>query len=369
MLHLNRYFAALVALLCVAVWTPASHADDLLGDQHTFLIEPLPAVVYMGLDLSASMDTMMDVTTNGYMELYNYLMAEEITPAGPPFAIWNVADPNAAVWDYTIAVPVEAVGAGNDRIKPGSLAATYAATTTFTGPYEALGAIYPSMYEWVTAQGRAPGGASREVYVVSPGDTDDSNQWQTIVQIPLAPAEGEMMMEEPMVEIEIGEPMPMPEPVHNYHITVKKSEPIHYAGIMMTATMDQLMEAFPAGLSELSMYLASNQIGHKGMPFTIWHDVEMDAAAWRFELCIPVDQARDVPASGNIRGTVLPGVKVASIVYVGPYEGLEGAYGWFYNKLAESGYVVNGAPRDFYLNDPGEVSPAEYQTEIQVPVM
>ncbi|HYE78186.1 MAG TPA: GyrI-like domain-containing protein, partial [bacterium] len=354
MLHFKRQLVALLALTCAVALGPATRADDLLASEahHNFSIQPVSPVKYMGLRVTASMDQMMQVVTAGYEELYQYLMANHLTPAGPPFAIYDMADPNAQVWDFELAVPVIDTAAGTPRITPRSLEATEAAVVEFTGPYEALMEIYPRLYAWIEEQGRVPGGPPREVYVVNPGDTDDPAQWQTIVQVPLAPATGEpgaMPMQDlegqdmpmhdegmeasaPEVEITMGEPQMMEEelPVPSYHITVKRAEPVHYAGIMMRASAADIANAFPTGLTELSNHLARYRIRQAGMPFNIWHDTTNAPADYRFELAIPVSDARDIPAEGAIRGTVLPGAKVASIVHVGPYDQLPGAYLWLY---------------------------------------
>ena len=52
----------------------------------------------------------------------------------------------------------------------------------------------------------------------------------------------------------------------------------------------------------------------------------------------------------------------------GPYELIAPAYEALWAWMAEQGLVPNGPPRELYLNDPSGLDPAEYLTEIQVPI-
>jgi effector-binding domain-containing protein len=57
-------------------------------------------------------------------------------------------------------------------------------------------------------------------------------------------------------------------------------------------------------------------------------------------------------------------------LHVGPYDALGEAYSAVTRWIGERGLAIAGPFRERYLNAPDEVSsPAEYRTEIQVPVV
>lgn len=103
-----------------------------------------------------------------------------------------------------------------------------------------------------------------------------------------------------------------------------------------------------------------------GPPFVIYH--AFGPAGMDAEVCVPV--ASPVSATGGVEGRVLPAVTVARTLHVGPYEDLGGAYDAVTDWIRGRGFELAGPMRERYLNGPGEnVSPAEYQTEVEIPVV
>jgi effector-binding domain-containing protein len=55
---------------------------------------------------------------------------------------------------------------------------------------------------------------------------------------------------------------------------------------------------------------------------------------------------------------------------VGPYEDLGGAYRALTEWIDRNGLEVAGPVQERYLNGPGDlVSPAEYRTEVEIPII
>jgi effector-binding domain-containing protein len=102
-----------------------------------------------------------------------------------------------------------------------------------------------------------------------------------------------------------------------------------------------------------------------GPPFVIYHafgPVGIDA-----EVCVPV--ATVVSAAGGVQARVLPSMTVAGTLHIGPYEALGAAYDAIQDWTRGHGFEAAGPMRERYLNGPGDnVSPAEYRTEVEVPV-
>jgi effector-binding domain-containing protein len=103
-----------------------------------------------------------------------------------------------------------------------------------------------------------------------------------------------------------------------------------------------------------------------GPPLVIYHEfgpTEIDA-----EVCVPI--GRDVTATGTVRTRILPAATVVRTLHVGPYEALGAAYEALNAWVAQQDLAVAGPVQERYLNGPGDTgSPAEYRTEIELPVV
>jgi effector-binding domain-containing protein len=87
----------------------------------------------------------------------------------------------------------------------------------------------------------------------------------------------------------------------------------------------------------------------------------------RAEIGFPV--MRPAPDIGRVVPGRLPGGRVASIVHVGSYDGLEQTYGLLTRWLAELGLQATGPLWEVYWSDPEvETDPATWRTEIFAPV-
>lgn len=103
-----------------------------------------------------------------------------------------------------------------------------------------------------------------------------------------------------------------------------------------------------------------------GPPFVIYH--AFGPAGMDAEVCVPI--ASPVAATGAVEGRVLPAMTVARTLHVGPYEALGGAYDAVTDWIRGRGSELAGPMRERYLNGPGDnVSPAEYRTEVEIPVV
>jgi effector-binding domain-containing protein len=102
-----------------------------------------------------------------------------------------------------------------------------------------------------------------------------------------------------------------------------------------------------------------------GPPFVIYHEFGPDAID--AEVCVPVGES--VAAAAPIVARTLPAMTVARTLHVGPYDQLGDAYAALTDWMARTDHVADGPMFERYLNSPDEVaSPAEYRTEIEVPI-
>jgi len=96
---------------------------------------------------------------------------------------------------------------------------------------------------------------------------------------------------------------------------------------------------------------------------------ELDWAAGRFEVCLPV--ARGAKGSGAVRVRNLPATDVLAIVVQGPYGEMPAHYSEFLAWMSVEGEAPAGPPREIYLVHPGSDGsgdPKAFRTEIQFPV-
>ncbi len=127
------------------------------------------------------------------------------------------------------------------------------------------------------------------------------------------------------------------------------------------------LPAFLGGaFAELFGRLGLLGVAPAGHPFVVYHafgPADIDA-----EVCVPITEA--APAAGRIHSRDIPSMTVASTLHVGPYEELGGAYRTLTEWINRNGFAPAGPVQERYLNGPDDhVSPAEYRTEIEVPIL
>lgn len=90
-----------------------------------------------------------------------------------------------------------------------------------------------------------------------------------------------------------------------------------------------------------------------GPPFARYAMVEGESdgdVGFDVEAGFPV--AADVPLTGRLESTTLPGGPAARVLYRGPYDGIAGVYEAVEAWFDAGGYVASGAPWESYLDGP-----------------
>jgi len=128
-------------------------------------------------------------------EVFSWLAARGLTPAGPPFLKFNVID-MARELEIENGVPVAAPVNGDDLVVAGVLPAGRYATVTHTGHPSELMGITGALLDWAAEQGLAwdisPSedgerwGARLEFYLTDPAEEPDMSKWQTQLAFRLA---------------------------------------------------------------------------------------------------------------------------------------------------------------------------------------
>jgi effector-binding domain-containing protein len=157
------------------------------------------ALPYAGLPVTVTMASFAAAIDAGYPELFGWLAARNLTPAGPPLIRYLVVDMDAEL-EVELGVPVTEPVTGDDRIRPGELPAGPYVSLVHTGPYDELIAANAAVQAWAAEQGLtlesdATGQRFRgraEHYLTDPSAEPDPSRWQTDVAYLIAddPAAG-----------------------------------------------------------------------------------------------------------------------------------------------------------------------------------
>jgi effector-binding domain-containing protein len=101
-----------------------------------------------------------------------------------------------------------------------------------------------------------------------------------------------------------------------------------------------------------------------GPPFSLYP--EMPAEEFTFLVCMPV--APGAVAGEGVALEELPAVEAATLLYKGPYDGMEPSWRRLMEWVGASGRRPGGPMREVYLSDPDTVPAEELLTELVVPL-
>jgi AraC family transcriptional regulator len=129
------------------------------------------------------------------------------------------------------------------------------------------------------------------------------------------------------------------------------------------------VEEIPAALAEAlpEAWLAAQELGlaPDGPPFTRYLSDFGPQVEYEAGVTIPAAAAAKV---GRAVPTELPGGPVAVAWHVGPYDSLGDTYQALLAWIGEQGLIVAGPMWEVYWTNPDTAPPAEWRTEVVVPV-
>ena len=128
------------------------------------------------------------VISTSFGEVYGYLGAHDIPPAGEPFLIYHgMPGPFDAPFEVQICAPVaRPVDPPQGWLLEELPAGTFA-SIVHVGPYDSLGAAYDELEAWIPEHGYAIKGPPREAYLSEP-ETPPA-ETRTVVEFPVGLAE------------------------------------------------------------------------------------------------------------------------------------------------------------------------------------
>jgi effector-binding domain-containing protein len=148
-------------------------------------IEQRPAQPYIGLPVSAPMDGLAGVIDRGFPELFGWLGAHGMTPAGAPFIRYLEVDMEGEL-KLELAVPVDGARPAGERVRAGVLPAGRYVTLLHVGPYDELIDANAALQRWAEERGlrwRKEDGSTWsgrvERYLTDPSAQPDPSAWET----------------------------------------------------------------------------------------------------------------------------------------------------------------------------------------------
>ena len=149
---------------------------------------------YAGISAWVTMETIGSVA-HRIPEIFGWLGAHGIAPAGPPFFRYHVIDMQREL-QVEVGVPVASPAADEGEVRAGTLPAGRFAVMTHTGAPNTLVAATAELLDWAQAQGLAwdvsrtdageHWGCRVEFYLTNPAEEPDASKWQTQLAFRLA---------------------------------------------------------------------------------------------------------------------------------------------------------------------------------------
>ena len=132
-------------------------------------------------------------------------------------------------------------------------------------------------------------------------------------------------------------------------------------------TRDEIAAALGETLPAVFGYAQQHGLAITGPPFARYPEVGMGSLVIEGGITIASPPAEE-PGDG-IEVLAIPAGRAAVAVHRGSYDGLPESYQEIEKWIRDQGLTADGAPREIYLTDPGEVpDPADWETEIIQPV-
>ena len=150
----------------------------------------------------------------------------------------------------------------------------------------------------------------------------------------------------------------------SYNCEIQNKNPQPTLVIRTQTTVQELAQKMGQAYGAIAQYLGSLGEQPVGAPFGGYFN--MDVENLDVEIGFPV--SKKLSGQGEIQASEIPGGKLATCLYTGPYSNIESAYGALAKYVAENGREATGISYEFYLNDPTETTPEKLQTQIVFPL-
>jgi len=149
-----------------------------------------------------------------------------------------------------------------------------------------------------------------------------------------------------------------------YKCEVKEQSAQSTLSIRTRASVQELPQVFGNAFCAIAQYLGDLGEQPAGPPFAAYYNMDMQNLD--VEIGFPV--SKKLSDKNDIKASEIPSGKIATCLYTGPYGEMEPAYNEIMQWVKDNGLEVTGVAYEMYLNDPGQTSPQELQTQIVFPL-
>lgn len=150
----------------------------------------------------------------------------------------------------------------------------------------------------------------------------------------------------------------------SYKCEVKEQPTQLTLSIRTRTSVQDLAQVLGKAYGAIAQYLGELGEQPVGPPFAAYYNMDMQNLD--VEMGFPV--SRRLSGKDDMNASEIPGGKVATCLYTGPYSEIEPAYNALSQWIKDNGYEVTGVVYEMYLNDPMQTLPQEPRTQIVFPL-
>lgn len=152
-------------------------------------------------------------------------------------------------------------------------------------------------------------------------------------------------------------------------VSVRELPPMKAMTVRMATNMQNIAADMTAIFGEVWARMEQSGAQCKGDCFALYHcksATDFDPENIDMECGFSVEEL--VPDGGRVKGRVIEGALSAVATHKGHYNTLGEAYCAVTKWAPENGYELLPGWRDYYINDPANLPPEEWLTEVTCPV-
>lgn len=122
-------------------------------------------------------------------------------------------------------------------------------------------------------------------------------------------------------------------------------------------------------IGELAGWIIQKGLRITQSPFVVYYTSPMEVPPEKMQYEVGIPFQGDTGDDERVKIKIMPKHKVLSAIYKGPYAEIGSVYSQMMQYIIEGSYEMIGAPREVYINAPGEVPDSELLTEVLFPVI
>jgi tRNA-Thr(GGU) m(6)t(6)A37 methyltransferase TsaA len=122
-------------------------------------------------------------------------------------------------------------------------------------------------------------------------------------------------------------------------------------------------------IGELTGWIMKKGLQITQFPFVVYYTNPMEVLPEKMQYEVGIPFEGNTNDDERVRIKIMPKHKFLSALYKGPYVGIGSVYTEMMRYISKGGYEMIGAPREVYINTPGEVPDSELLTEVIFPVL